>query len=209
MNIMGKFSVGDKVRVKNVAVGACSNWYTFVDGMSEYIGKEFTIYADCSEGVYMLEGSWYFWAEDWLEPTKLEPTKLEATKLEATKPETIVIYRNGDKTVALDKTTGKKAEAKCSTEDTYDFYTGAKIAFERLIGEDKPKEEPKPKLYNGKVVCTKPACTALTKGKIYEFKDGYSKYDDGDSMPLVQSAIVSFEDLEEKMASEFVELVED
>lgn len=171
--------------------------------MSEYIGKEFTIYADCSEGVYMLEGSWYFWAEDWLEPTKLEPTKLEATK-----PETIVIYRAGDKTVALDKTTGKKAEAKCSTEDTYDFYTGAKIAFGRLIDEDKAKEEPKPKLYNGKVVCVEPACGLLTKGRVYEFKNGYSQYDDGDPMPFFNSAVTSFEDLERRMSSKFIELVE-
>lgn len=48
------------------------------------------------------------------------------------KPECIVIYRNGSETVALDKTTGKKAVAKCSPEDTYDFYTGAQLAFERL-----------------------------------------------------------------------------
>lgn len=46
--------------------------------------------------------------------------------------ECIVIYRNGSETVALDKTTGKKAVAKCSPEDTYDFYTGAQLAFERL-----------------------------------------------------------------------------
>ena len=60
------------------------------------------------------------------------------------KPECIVIYRNGNETVALDKTTGKKAVAKCSPEDTYDFYTGAQIAFERLTGKAEPEKEKTP-----------------------------------------------------------------
>ena len=49
---------------------------------------------------------------------------------------TIVIYRNDKKVVALDKTTGEKAEAKCNPADEFDFRTGAKLAFNRLMGED-------------------------------------------------------------------------
>lgn len=52
------------------------------------------------------------------------------------KQETIVIYRNDNKVVALDKTTNKKAEAKCNPADEFDFRTGAKLAFNRLMGED-------------------------------------------------------------------------
>lgn len=52
------------------------------------------------------------------------------------KQETIVIYRNDNKVVALDKTTGEKAEAKCNPADEFDFRTGAKLAFNRLMGED-------------------------------------------------------------------------
>lgn len=52
------------------------------------------------------------------------------------KQETIVIYRNDQKVIALDKTTGEKAEAKCNTADEFDFRTGAKLAFSRLMGED-------------------------------------------------------------------------
>lgn len=52
------------------------------------------------------------------------------------KQETIVIYRNDNKVVALDKSTGKKAEAKCNPADEFDFRTGAKLAFDRLMGED-------------------------------------------------------------------------
>lgn len=56
------------------------------------------------------------------------------------KPETIVIYRKGNETIALDKRTGKKAVAKCCPEDTYDFETGAKLAFDRLTGVSNVKE---------------------------------------------------------------------
>lgn len=51
-------------------------------------------------------------------------------------PETIVIYRKDNKVVALDKSTGKKAEANCNPDDEFDFRTGAKLAFNRLMGED-------------------------------------------------------------------------
>lgn len=49
---------------------------------------------------------------------------------------TIVIYRNDNKVVALDKSTGEKAEAKCNPVDEFDFHVGAKLAFNRLMGED-------------------------------------------------------------------------
>lgn len=52
------------------------------------------------------------------------------------KQETIVIYRNGNKVVALDKSTGDRAEAKCNPADEFDFRTGARLAFNRLMGED-------------------------------------------------------------------------
>lgn len=50
--------------------------------------------------------------------------------------ETIVIYRNDNKVIALDKSTGEKAEANCNHADEFDFRTGAKLAFNRLMGED-------------------------------------------------------------------------
>ena len=36
--------------------------------------------------------------------------------------ETIVIYRNENKVIALDKSTGKKAEARCNPADDFDFH---------------------------------------------------------------------------------------
>lgn len=56
--------------------------------------------------------------------------------LKKVRSETIVIYRNDNKVVALDKSTGEKAEAKCNPADEFDFRTGAKLAFNRLMGED-------------------------------------------------------------------------
>lgn len=49
------------------------------------------------------------------------------------KDESIVIYRKDNKVIALDKLTGKKGIARCCPEDTFNFETGAKLAFERLM----------------------------------------------------------------------------
>lgn len=91
------------------------------------------------------------------------------------KQETIVIYRNDNKVVALDKTTGEKAEAKCNPADEFDFRTGAKLAFNRLIGEDVKTDigvrEVKRKAKIGeyvKVVNAKPAIPSYKNGDIFK-----------------------------------------
>ncbi|MBR5289619.1 MAG: hypothetical protein IKU28_01350 [Erysipelotrichaceae bacterium] len=53
--------------------------------------------------------------------------------------ETIVIYRNGDQVIALDKRTGERGVAKCSSDDIFDFDYGAELAFKRLIYGDSVK----------------------------------------------------------------------
>lgn len=60
-----------------------------------------------------------------------------AETLEKVTNDTIVIYRKDNKVIALDKTTGKNAEARCNPADEFDFYTGAKLAFQRLLSEEK------------------------------------------------------------------------
>lgn len=60
--------------------------------------------------------------------------------------ETIVICRDGNKVTALDKSTGKKAIARCNPADEFDFYTGAKLAFSRLMGEPVENQQDKPKI---------------------------------------------------------------
>ena len=88
---------------------------------------------------------------------------------------TIVIYRNDDKVVALDKSTGEKAEANCNPADEFDFRTGAKLAFNRLMGEDvKPDNgvrEVKRKAKVGeyiKVVCAMPCLIPYKNGDIFK-----------------------------------------
>ena len=113
--------------------------------------------------------------------------------------ECIVIYRNASETIAIDQSVGKKAVAKCHPDDTYDFYTGAKLAVERLT---------EPEYYNGKVVCVdleERHKHLLTKGKVYEFVDGILTYDNGSTSI---SKIKSFEEIKEAFLSEFIELVE-
>lgn len=90
------------------------------------------------------------------------------------KQETIVIYRNDNKVVALDKSTGEKAEAKCNPADEFDFRTGAKLAFNRLMGEDvKPDNgvrEVKRKAKVGeyiKIVDAKPFLIPYENGEIF------------------------------------------
>ena len=60
--------------------------------------------------------------------------------------ETIVICHDGNKVTALDKSTGKKAIARCNSADEFDFYTGAKLAFSRLMGEPEENQQDKPKI---------------------------------------------------------------
>lgn len=45
---------------------------------------------------------------------------------------TIVIYCKDNEVIAFDKSTGNKGIARCCPGDTFDFETGAKLAFERL-----------------------------------------------------------------------------
>ena len=61
------------------------------------------------------------------------------TYLELDKPETIVIFRRGEEVIALDKNTNKRAVAKCSPDDEFDFMVGAKLRFERLTTRQKCK----------------------------------------------------------------------
>jgi hypothetical protein len=90
------------------------------------------------------------------------------------KQETIVIYRKDNKVVALDKSTGEKAEANCNPADEFDFRTGAKLAFNRLMGEDvKPDNgvrEVKRKAKVGeyiKIVDAKPFIIPYENGEIF------------------------------------------
>ena len=78
--------------------------------------------------------------------------------------EQIVIYRKDNEVIALDKTTGKKGVAKCSPEDEFDFNTGAKLAFERLVGGNEVKEVKQDKFKPGDTVILTKAYEDVPKG---------------------------------------------
>lgn len=162
-----KFKVGDIVKVKKNAVilnirtlGECGTVKKLLT--DNYYSVEFDKFVgghDCKG--FAKYGYGWNCAEDALDLVKHQN-------------ETIVIYRNDNKVVALDKSTGEKAEAKCNPADEFDFRTGAKLAFNRLMGEDVNSDngvrEVKRKAKVGeyiKIVDAKPFLIPYENGEIF------------------------------------------
>ena len=158
-----RFKEGDKVRVKTFKERP---WY-WNPKMSDVMGEVVTIECIAFDS-YIIKGKERTWA-------------LNESDVEPTKDECIVIYREDNLVIAHDKATGKKAIAKCSPEDEFDFYTGCKIAFGRLTGKKTPVVE---KLLNAKICVLENSCQWFTKGAIYEIKDGKIKDNDGTVLPF-------------------------
>lgn len=163
-----KFKVGDRVRVIKNAEGAPSaiigdigtikhidNHVSHPVKIAVEFDNERLGYHTCGSLIGHNKGYW-----------------CSAEMLEKVNNESIVIYRKDNKVIALDKSTGKKAEAKCNTEDTFDFKTGAKVAFERLMSE-----------VTFRALCVKDykvnRRTVFEKGKVYEWINGTCIRDDG------------------------------
>lgn len=144
-----KFKKGDKVRILDGSKidSYTGGWYR---RMQKFVGKtaavEDTVIYPGNRIGYCLKESSCIWDE---------------RGLELVKPETIVIYRKDNEVIALDKTTGKKGIAKCCPEDTFDFMVGAKLAFDRLLGNEEKKE---PEQQKDKF------CQEFKKGKTYVFR---------------------------------------
>ena len=153
---MHKFKVGDKVRILD---GSKIQDYAggWVYTMGNFVGREAPIKSlkNCiGRPAYHLYGNVCTWDERGLELVEQK--------------DTIVIYRKSNETIAIRKENGKevkRAVAKCSPDDTYDFQTGAKIAMDRLFEPEKPKG------YTHKIVCVE-SSARFRVGKPYEVKDG-------------------------------------
>lgn len=125
---MARFKKGDKVRILD---GLNIRNYTggWVSSMNKYVDKVATI--DTAENFsygrtgYRMKETVNTWDERGLELVNPET------------PETIIIYRKDNKVIALDKSTGEKSIARCNPADTFDFMTGAKLAFDRLADAEK------------------------------------------------------------------------
>lgn len=162
-----KFKVGDRVKVKKDIVTINRRTVCKCGTVKElltdnYCSVEFDEFVgghDCNG--FAKEGHGWNHAEDALDLVK-------------TQNETIVIYRKDNKVVALDKSTGEKAEVKCNPADEFDFRTSAKLAFNRLMGEDVNSDngvrEVKRKAKVGeyiKIVDAKPFLIPYENGEIF------------------------------------------
>ena len=138
---MSKFKVGDRVRVKRTGkigtITRADDWRTYPYKIAEDQGNE-----------------------------PFGENELEQFE---TRREFFVIHRDGNTMTAehrVNREIIKSAKATCNPSDTFDFDTGAKLAFDRLMGRKKqngtspadiffaltgrPAPEP-PKYYTGKV----------------------------------------------------------
>ena len=127
-----KYKVGDKVRIVSKWVSGC---YENPEGkMDKYLGKTMTIKSVCGEmdpTYKMYEdqqdpnrcGGW-----NWLAPSIAGLARMESIRITADGDKVIAVLKNGKEIV-------KRAEAKCSPRDTFDFAIGANLAYMRLMGE--------------------------------------------------------------------------
>lgn len=131
-----KYKVGDKVVVLD---GSKAQHYTagWVESMNPYVGKTLVVRsreAYFATPVYKLvDGGGWSYDERYLAP---------AASVARTTSDRIVVYidkKDPSKVVAKDVSTGKTGVAKCSPEDIFDFYTGAKLAMNRLLGAEENK----------------------------------------------------------------------
>ena len=92
----------------------------------------------------------------------------------------IVITTDGKETLARlyeDNKVVKKATAKCSPEDTFDFKKGADLAYERLMEE--------PKYFMGKAVCIESDICDVVVGKIYDFSKNDGRGESDRKVPIL------------------------
>ena len=205
-----KYKVGDKVKVRSwdsmaKQYGTDSRddsikvRHSFTRPMQKYCGKIVTIteLKSCFNGYKIKEdgGAWIYSDE----------------MFESAPPSTIVIYKNDNEVIALDKSTGKMNKAICSPEDEFDFYTGASLAITRLINDEPvPELRKTEKYFTGEIVCIK-GTGFFEKGRIYKVRKGYILKKDGSIFGEGRGVGVgpykSLEEINEDFLSKFVEVV--
>lgn len=152
------FKVGDKVRVKRFK-NRPTNWN--LEGLMDHLMGKIVEIKEIS-GFDYIKIYDNVNHRNWV---------LNFNQFEPVKTECIVIYRKDNQMIALDKSTGEKAIAKCSPQDTFDYKLGAKLAFSRLMGEEEDKASG-----NFKVLCVENAYLGsdlvFKKGELYEYVNG-------------------------------------
>ena len=120
-----KYKVGDKVRIrKDLKIGSVYGTCCVTLEMHNLGGAIVRIVeANEYSGEYRIDSFDCYWTDEMFE---------EVRKMN----KHVVIYVDGSKVVAC--CDDKKGVARCHPDDTFDFYTGAKIALERLEEAEKP-----------------------------------------------------------------------
>lgn len=124
-----KFMVGDKVRVMFCKAG-CLGALGKIGVITKKASSDGLL--DNRPGINIETEAGQIWRIN-------EDAKLEFLGHEE---KTIVIYSKENKVIAFDKSTKERAEARCNPADEFDFYTGARLAFYRLINNPEEKNNP-------------------------------------------------------------------
>ena len=120
-----KYKVGDKVQITD-DVNRYRRWGLPLRVMNAVLG-EIGVVVDAYAGIYGVNIGCL---------TILLPDEMIRGISENEESESIVIYRNGQKTIAVRKKNGKvvkDAVARCNPTDEYDFNKGAELAYNRLV----------------------------------------------------------------------------
>lgn len=155
-----KFKVGDKIR-------AINDKYYYTNKTTHWEGEIVSINNRRRDSIKVktTRCTVKLSNEYWVEPEYFELIEESSPEIHITVKgnETIAVYKNG--------TEYKKAVAKCSPEDTFDFGVGAKLALERLgvLPTTEPVVENKPQ----KLVMD--GCDYGTVGTPTGYKDVYGK----------------------------------
>ncbi len=157
-----KFKIGDKVKVRGNSGRANIGYLHDMERYSGDISEitSFRFYGNHNV-CYRLKNIPYDWDESLLEAVKNE-NKIVITT-DGTTTRAALYY--GHKLI-------KEAKAICSKDDTFDFGTGAKIAFERLTAKPAELKQKELKPLNTKIFVLDGACTSLKTAHVYNIVDG-------------------------------------
>ena len=119
-----KYNVGDTVMVRdNLEVGEVYGDCEFVKEMQEFRGKIMAIEKTYDYSYHLHGGGTWHFTDEMLDDVESGVMMIK-------------IYQDGNKIIA--KKDGKFGIAKCSPEDEFDIFTGAKLAIERLEKKCRP-----------------------------------------------------------------------
>lgn len=204
---MSKFKVGDKVRFTD-AERHCSDpcYYPPVGTIGTIVDDEKSSAPFIKWDEWMPRGTWKYIHEK--NPGLAYSVDEWEGALEEDQKIMIYIDKSDPHTViARNIKTGARSTARCAPQDHFDFYVGAKLAFDRLVGtETTEKKDPG---WNGRVtpVDTNSMSRWWTNGKIYKVKDGVLRDDDGDVRYCTDDKpVVDFADLQRRLPFKILEI---